>query len=197
MHPQEDLYGLVIAGGKSSRMGMDKAMLNYHGLPQQYYLYEMLKSMCSKVYISCNKSQAAQINKEYNIIEDLNTFNDIGPMAAILSAFHYHPEKNFVVVGCDYPFLTKNDLEGFISSIEETDKPKTFFNEKENLYEPMLGYYPHDLLPSLKEAYDAGNTSLQKILKINNAGKFSPLNITAIKSVDTEEDYQATRNMIG
>ncbi|MEP6951744.1 MAG: NTP transferase domain-containing protein, partial [Ginsengibacter sp.] len=47
------LNGLVLAGGKSERMGYDKGMIVWHGREQQYYLADLLKNLCEEVYISC------------------------------------------------------------------------------------------------------------------------------------------------
>src|SRR4051812_39594577 len=105
-----NVYGLVVCGGKSSRMGKDKSMLDYHGKPQRYYLYEMLEPLCEQVFISCSKEQAATIPSEYKIIEDAAEYEDIGPMAALLSAFKKYPKASFIAVGCDYPFINDHHL---------------------------------------------------------------------------------------
>ena len=46
------LHGLVVCGGQSTRMGMDKSQLQYHGVPQREWLYELLQPLCEDVYIS-------------------------------------------------------------------------------------------------------------------------------------------------
>ncbi|NNE77041.1 MAG: NTP transferase domain-containing protein, partial [Pricia sp.] len=46
------IYGLVLAGGKSSRMGKDKGLIPYHGMPQREYLYHLLGRVCDKTFLS-------------------------------------------------------------------------------------------------------------------------------------------------
>ena len=46
------MNGLVIAGGKSTRMQQDKAMIQYHGMPQYQYVYNILQPFCSETFIS-------------------------------------------------------------------------------------------------------------------------------------------------
>ena len=56
------LKGLVLAGGRSTRMGVSKARINWYGKEQQYYLADLLNSCCEEVFISCCKEQVAAID---------------------------------------------------------------------------------------------------------------------------------------
>ncbi|RYE15297.1 MAG: molybdenum cofactor guanylyltransferase, partial [Sphingobacteriales bacterium] len=108
------LYGLVVCGGKSTRMGTDKSILNYHGQPQRYHLYNMLNTLCERSFISCNGEQATTIPDKYAVIVDDDKYGDIGPMKALLTAIDKHPNKSFLVVGCDYPYQNENELRRLI-----------------------------------------------------------------------------------
>ena len=102
MFPPAPLYGLVLSGGKSSRMGIDKGKLNYHGLAQKDYLYEFLSHRLDKVFIS-EKHDYISDNENGHIIRD--RFLHLGPKGAILSAFQLYPDAAFLVVACDLPFV--------------------------------------------------------------------------------------------
>src|SRR5690242_8452653 len=106
-------YGIVLCGGQSSRMGKDKSLISYYNKPQRYHVYDMLQPFCEKVIISCNEKQSGGIEKEYDILADHDSYSGIGPMAALLTAFTNFPEKNILLVGCDYPFLTAASLRSF------------------------------------------------------------------------------------
>ena len=75
------LHGLVVCGGQSTRMGMDKSQLQYHGVPQREWLYELLQPLCEDVYISCNAEQAAEIGDSYPTITDATIYRNIGPVS--------------------------------------------------------------------------------------------------------------------
>ena len=65
---QSILNGLVLAGGKSKRMGRDKSSIQWHGKEQQYYMADLLKPQCNEVYISRRQEQEAEKKKKYKIL---------------------------------------------------------------------------------------------------------------------------------
>ena len=64
------LYGLVLAGGLSTRMKTDKGLIAYHGVPQRTYLYKLLKEVCDEAYISIRKEQENEFTSEEKLIID-------------------------------------------------------------------------------------------------------------------------------
>jgi molybdenum cofactor guanylyltransferase len=189
-----ETYGLVLCGGNSNRMGTDKSMLQYYSKPQRYHVYNMLLPFCEKVFISCNKEQATNIDAGYNFIEDAPLYNNIGPMAALLSAFTLHPQKNLLLIGCDYPFLTTGELEQF--SLLCKDIPASFYNQEGAIYESMLAWYPFTCFDELKRMFEAKQFSLQQLLRKYDAIKYLPTDTRSIKSVDTNEAFNEAYKLI-
>jgi molybdenum cofactor guanylyltransferase len=189
------IYGLVLCGGKSSRMNMDKAFLTYHDKPQCYHLYEILEKICSKVLISCKDEQARKFDPDYNLLVDDDDFANSGPIAGVLSAFKEYPRNDFLLVGCDYPYIGLSEVRSFL---EETDRniPAAFFNTSADVYEPLLAWYPAMFSQKLFDFYKDGGRSLQKFLKINNAFKYIPHDKNQLLSVDTQEEFIRAKHMI-
>lgn len=79
------LYGLVLAGGKSTRMGEDKGLISYFGLEHRIYLAKLLAPFCEKTYISCQEVQLSDNLDGYNPLIDLVPSK--GPMSGLISAF--------------------------------------------------------------------------------------------------------------
>ncbi|MBI1307534.1 MAG: NTP transferase domain-containing protein [Bacteroidetes bacterium] len=113
-----ELKGLILVGGKSSRMGEDKSDLHYHGMPQHQYIRELLKPFCSEIFYGVNKDQ--QQFDESEIIRD--SFLDMGPLASILSALRSHPEAAWLVIACDIPLIDEN----IINQLVDQRNPKKF-----------------------------------------------------------------------
>lgn len=183
-----DTIGLVVCGGQSSRMGTDKSLLLYYDKPQRYHLYDMLQPFCEKVLISCNAEQTKSMEAGYDVLPDHPSYNSIGPMAGLLTAFKEFPQKNILFIGCDYPFLTSVQLRQFSEYCNGT-KPVSFYNEQSAVYEPLLAWYPYEAFDPLKKMQEAGEYSLQHFLISVRAVKFYPGSKRSIQSVDTQEDF--------
>lgn len=178
------LNGLVMAGGKSARMGSDKALLVYHKQPQYQEVYQMLDVFCEQVFVSARKEQ--QFDRP--VIADDAAFENCGPVAGLLSAFKIK-DTAWLLIGVDYPLLETKDIEKLIAERDENAAATVFFNDN-NFYEPLLGIYEKAFYPLLKSEFETGNTSLQSILRTCNAGKVHPYRSDLLKSIDHFSDYQ-------
>ena len=94
------IYGLVLAGGQSTRMGKDKGLIPYHGLPQREYLYHLLSRVCDKTFLSIRPDQKDEID-DMEVIIDKDEYK--GPYNGLLSAHKEYPEVAWLVVACDLP----------------------------------------------------------------------------------------------
>ncbi len=186
-------YGLVVCGGKSERMGSDKGMLTYHQKPQRYHAYDMLAHGCARTFISCNVSQKSSVSKGYDVLPDAPPYIDIGPMAALMTAFQQFPKKNFIVIGCDYPFLTSSELSSFNSFCESLTGPAAFYHQLLQLYEPLLAWYPHTIYPLLLRQFERKNHSLQHFLREIEAAKYQPSDSESMRSIDSREGQASVR----
>src|SRR5688500_7691691 len=104
------LLGVVVCGGRSSRMGTDKSQLIYYDKPQHEHVADMLAVFCEKVVISCNAIQSEALQTPYEKLPDAPGFADRGPISAVLTAFKSFPRHDLLVTGCDYPFLSTTEL---------------------------------------------------------------------------------------
>jgi molybdopterin-guanine dinucleotide biosynthesis protein A len=186
-----NVYGLVICGGQSTRMSRDKSLLDYHGRPQRYYLYEQLQPFCKQVFLSCNEQQAADIPEGYHFIADAPQYHNTGPMAALLSAFDRHPDKTFIVLACDYPFFTSDEITQLANAAGQAISCAAFCHEENNIYEPLLAIYQPAMHTLLQKAFAGGQYSLQRVLKEADALKLFPRKKQCLQSVDTPEGYEA------
>lgn len=159
---QTSLNGLVLAGGKSTRMGEDKALIQWHGKEQMYYLADMLKEFCDEVFISCRIEQSNCIDKKYKIITD--EVENAGPLMAIISAFHENRDCAWLVVACDLPLLDAKTIDYLIQHRDETSIATTFKSSYDNLPEPLVTIWEPEALPLLESALLQGRLSPQRIL---------------------------------
>lgn len=194
-----DITGIILAGGKSSRMGMNKSFLDMGGMTIIERISSLLQSVFTKNIIITN------LPHEYASL-GLPTYEDIykdnGPLAGIHSGLvHSATEKNFVL-SCDVPLMTKNMIEYIIEF--PTSRPVVFCNAA-GYHQPLVGLYKRIIVEILEKFMsirsDSADTSFHQFLKMVNAEIISPddklfENRKIFFNVNSPEDYKAFRKML-
>jgi molybdopterin-guanine dinucleotide biosynthesis protein A len=184
------LYGLVVCGGQSLRMGVDKSLLTYYHLPQRYYLYQLLEKYCDAVFISCNKTQVASIDDFYNFIVDKPTYSEIGPMAALLSAYELFKDVSFLVIGCDYPLINESDIKKLIINRSQEKDAVCYYDMENAIEQPLLAIYENQGLIKLIQKFESRQYSLRAFLSGGKIEKIVPDSDEKMISIDTTEEYE-------
>jgi len=189
-----ELYGLVLAGGKSTRIGQDKGTINWHGKDQRYYMADLLKKYTDKVYISCRADQQQEINTAYQNLPD--TFTGIGPFGAILSAFREQPEKAWLVVACDLPLLDQQTLD-FLIAHRDTSSIATAFQSSHNDFpEPLITIWEPKSYPVLLSFLSQGYSCPRKVLINSDVKILQAPNPDALTNVNTPEDRERVEQIL-
>lgn len=183
------LYGLVLAGGRSSRMRNDKGLINYHGKPQREFLFDLLGRCCDQVFTSCNKEQS--ISSNFNPIYD--TFNFESPLNGIMAAFDLHSNCAWLAVAVDMPFINEDVLQMLLLNRDETKVATCFYDSEGKLPEPLLTIWEPSAFPLLKIFADAGGISPREFLIANDCNKLMHTNSKIHININTPEDFQKLR----
>jgi molybdopterin-guanine dinucleotide biosynthesis protein A len=186
--------GLVLAGGKSSRMGLDKGTITWHAKEQQYYLADLLKNFCSEVYISCRADQQKAIDNTYQTLAD--TFTGLGPYGAILSAFREKPDAAWLVVACDLPLLDKETLHYLVSNRNPSSIATTFESPFNNLPEPLITIWEPKSYPVLLSFLSQGYTCPGKALRNNDVTILKITDPQALTNVNTPDDFEKVKLLL-
>lgn len=190
------LYGLVLAGGKSVRMGQDKGAINWHGKEQRYYMADMLMQVCSSVFISCREEQLNEVNPEYTTL--LDSYEGAGPIIAILSAFKAYPDAAWLVAACDLPLLDLPTLQYLIQHRNTSKIATTFQSPFDTLPEPLITIWEPQSRPLL-QAYFDDNFKCPRKLLIRNQDRVNvliPQNPNAVMNANTPEDARKVEELI-
>ena len=188
------LNGLVLAGGKSVRMGNPKDKINWHGKEQKYHAADLLAPFCDEVYISCRQDQLENFNSEYNALTD--TFLRMGPFGGILSALRSQRDKAWLVVACDLPLLDKNSLEFLIQSRDPEKAATTYESPFDGLPEPLITIWEPKSYPLLLNFLGTGNPCPRKVLLNSDTLILKPANPDALMNVNTPEDMKKAQELL-
>lgn len=117
-----NLHGLILCGGKSSRMRQDKSSVLFQGKPLLSYATNLFDRLGVDFHLSINSSQA-QLKEHYSCIED--AFEDKGPLGGILSAMKILG-KNLLVIPIDMPHLNQSLLNHLIDARDTHEMVRCF-----------------------------------------------------------------------
>ena len=184
----QSLRGLVLSGGKSVRMGMDKGSIAYHGKSQRQHVYEMLQSVCADVFVSCNSTQFEAARKEnLPVLED--KFEGLGPIGGMLTAFEFDPFSAWFVIACDLPFLRAETLE-YLSLHRNKEKAATAFYDPEGRFpEPLITIWEPRSYPVLKQALEAGLRCPRKVLINSDAELLTAPDTKELQNINHRSEY--------
>ena len=138
------LNGLLLAGGKSSRMGRDKAsmVVGGDGITQARRAAELLGKFCERTFVSLRAGQPAPEGAQrLEVLVDSPLAQ--GPLSGILAAFQKDPEAAWLVLACDLPFISEQVLSHLIAHRKPNDPPPflAFASSSDGLPEPLCAIY--------------------------------------------------------
>lgn len=134
------LFGLVLAGGHSTRMKSDKALLEYFGKSQAEVCYELLGSYCESTFISSRSNQWS--NQSLSKLPQIHdAYMELGPLGGILTAMQTYPDAAWLVAACDLPFLDSETLHYLVENRNPFKVASCFQSEKDNFPEPLCTVY--------------------------------------------------------
>jgi len=180
------LKGIVLAGGKSTRMGRSKAHICWHQKEQQYHLADLLGLYCDEVFISCRPEQQASIHPNYHVLPDL--FEASGPLEAILTAFKKYPNHGWLVMACDVPLLDQPTLNYLVKQRDYCKIATVFESPLDGLPEPLTAIWEANSYELLRSNHQNQNISLRKILIRNEAKIIKAPNTDALINANTPAD---------
>ena len=183
-----EIYGLVLAGGKSRRMGKPKDQIHWHGKEQRYFAADLLAEYCDQVFISCREDQTQDFDQNYQALTD--TFLNMGPFGGILSAFHAHRDKAWLVVACDLPLLDKDSLAKLLQNRDPDQIATTYKSPFDGHPEPLITIWEPKSYPLLLSFLANGITCPRKVLIHSDCLILDPNNPDALMNVNSPEDAE-------
>jgi len=188
------IYGYILAGGKSSRMGTDKGLLLFEGKAMIQYVIEQMQAVFSKLVLVSNNPEYEKFGLE--VIPDL--IKDSGPAGGIYTALKHSKAKLNFMVSCDMPFITKEAI-AFI--IENTNESQIVLLENQGKIEPLFGIYSKDCENIWLELIQQNTIKLQKMVSHFNLKTIPVENNEIFKksffnNINTKEDFDNASNLI-
>lgn len=197
---------LVLAGGKSSRMGEPKHLLKTQaGKTLLQHTVDLLRiSFDTKVpvYVSIAQESPLESFMDYNgssvklIFDEASndTERSSGPACGLLAAHHQDPEATWMVLACDYPLLSGDALKLLAKQYE---LPVTCFRNESGFIEPLIGIWSPPALEAMEKNIAEGRYSLARVVEQCNGKTISlpPDNEHWLLNVNSKEDWQRAEEL--
>lgn len=192
MNSTKNVHGLVLAGGKSARMGQDKAALVHpDGRSLVRRTADLLREAgCATVVLSLRHDQEIPAGMDdCEIVRDPEGGSG-GPLAGMVTGLASHPADDWLVVACDLPRLDAATLLNLINSATAEDVFLAYRSESDDLPEPLCAYYSNGARVVLEDAMAADFRCPRKVLIRNDCRLLERVTPRALDNANTPEDWQ-------
>ncbi len=184
------IQGLVLAGGKSTRMGTDKGTLNFYGKNQRDIAIDLLEKNHLKTFLSVREEQ--EIGVESKITDK---FVGLGPFGAICSAFQENPDVAWLVIATDLPFVNDEVIQLLLKHRNPSKVATTIKGKDKQFPEPLITIWEPKSYTLLLNYLTQGYSCPRKVL-INSDVEIVEIDDSFIRNINTPEEFKAAHKEI-
>jgi molybdenum cofactor guanylyltransferase len=182
------LYGLVLAGGRSTRMQRDKAGLEYAGRSQLERAIELITPLVERVFVSVRPDQTGDpLRARFAQIVDSGEVS--GPIAGILAAQSRHADVAWLVLACDLPLLDRETLRHLLRSRRPQKQATAYRSSRDGLPEPLCAVYEPSSREALRAHIGSGRDCPRKFLINADTALLDQPAPGALDNVNTPDEY--------
>ena len=190
MIERDNITGIILAGGKSSRMGTDKGFLKFQGSTFLERIINSMKPLVNDIIIVSNNSDYNEF--KYKRVEDI--IESSGPLAGLYTGLYHSETKYNLVLSCDVPYINGKVL---IQLIQEFDENTDVIQiESEGKTMPLVAIYKKQCLHRCLELLQNGERRLQVAVE---GFKTKTISLDTglekyVKNINTMEQFKSMEN---
>ena len=180
-------FGLVLAGGKSKRMGRDKALLERNGQSQLAYLADLLEDKVEQVFVS-TRAEQQEDSERSRYARIVDRYEGLGPLAGILSAMEEYPDADWLVVACDLPNISDETIAHLIKNCSADHPFTAYVSSRDELPEPLCAIYRAGSMNIIRRFAQQGIHCPRKILIRSDTFLLEQTNPRSLDNINTPDD---------
>lgn len=188
----KDITGIILAGGKSSRMGSDKGLLTFNNSTFMSHIIDAAKPLVSEILIVSHNPSYDEFG--YKRIEDLIV--NSGPLAGLYSGLYHSKTKYNLVLSCDVPLVNTLVLKRLVEEFE--DGIDVIQIQSQNKTMPLIAIYKKECLSTCKTLLLQGEKRLRTAVTQLNTKTVvldSELDLY-VRNINTLKDLNEIKNAI-
>ncbi len=183
-----NIDGVVLAGGRSSRMGRDKATLMFQGQTLLGRAKRALRPLCQAVYVSIRREQ--RVPREFEtdrVIRD--GFESGGSLGAIVSVLQSTPRRPWLVLACDLPHVEPELLDDLLLQRNNTCDATAFVTGEDGSVEALCTLYEPSAVEPLRQALKSGDDDIAEALMALTLQRIPLRKTEYLRSVKNQAQY--------
>ena len=155
--------GVLLAGGKSSRMGKNKSLLNVNdNRPVIQVIYDEIKQINEDSIIVTNHPD------EYDFLQATmvgDRYYDMGPLAGLETAMYHIDAAYYMIAACDMPFINKQIYTYLHEQLQQHNTYDAVVPVHNNQIHPLAGIYKRNVLPHIQRQLEIGNLRVKSFFE--------------------------------
>jgi len=186
INPSKNRSGIILAGGKSSRMGTDKGFILLNNKPFIQHIIDCLQPLVDEIIIISNNAAYDVFGKKRVADKIINS----GPLAGVYTGLFYSKTQNNIVLSCDVPFVNQQLLSVLLQ--EEKKKYDIVQLQSEGKNMPLIALYQKKCAPHFLKLLNSGEKRMNTAINQLNT-KTITINATLekfAKNINTPEDLK-------
>jgi molybdopterin-guanine dinucleotide biosynthesis protein A len=157
------MTSIILAGGKSSRLGQSKALQSIGGKSLIQWVVDHLAILSTEIIIATAHGEAIPCSSTVKIKTVADIYPGKGPLAGIYSGLIASSSSQAIVVGCDTPFLSVGLLEYMtqLSSTFDVVVPRI-----KNKLEPLCAVYSKNCVAPIQELLEQNELRISELFRM-------------------------------
>ncbi len=189
----QPITGIVLAGGKSSRMGRDKALLPIDGVPMLRLVCDRALSVCDQIYVVTPWQERYQnlLPAKCEFVDEIQPQGENNaPILGFAQGLAQVNTHWVLLLACDLPRLQAQGLQEWVKQLSNSHAI-AFLPRHAKGWEPLCGFYRHDCLTSLTDFINQGGRSFQDWLKLQPVQALTVTDAQMFFNCNTPDDVLA------
>jgi molybdopterin-guanine dinucleotide biosynthesis protein A len=149
--------GIILAGGKSRRMGKDKSLLDFQGRTLLQRMIDEHRKLLDDVYVIGKGTEYFE-----NATGIYDKIEDKGPVGGLFTALSEIKADWYLISPCDMPFLNHTELKELLEE-SASGEYDAIIAESDNGYEPLVAAYSSNIFPLMQKNMENGNYAVRAL----------------------------------
>lgn len=153
---KRELSVAILAGGESKRMGIDKALVEFKGVPLVVHVAQGLQPISDDVFVVCKQPL------DLSVPEVLDELEERTPLSGVISALYAARHEAVFICACDMPFISKDVVERLAAAMDDAE---AVVPRLDDTVEPLHAVWSTSAAPKLEAMWTHGERSVRRALE--------------------------------